>query len=462
MRKEFKVAGIGLLAAAATGCAGEQQQAPPNIILVFADDIGKECFGCYSGVSYNTPNIDALAQRSVRYENMHSLPLSSPSRVQLMTGLYNDRNYVNFGYMNDDENTFAHLAQTAGYSTAMVGKWQLGRSRDMVSKLGFDEWCLNQLEMYKEGNGEKGTDRYANSYFDNNGHYEYSLYAPDDFQRYAFDYIDRNVAAGKPFMLYYSTPLVHTPHVATPDSECWDTDQTTRFKGDVSHFPDMVEYLDKQVGQLVRKLEQAGIWDNTILIFMSDNGTSTRIVSKMADGSEIRGGKGTPTVYGTNVPLLIAWGDKIGEGRVSERLVDLTDFMPTFADAMGVEIPAEWRADGISLYPELCGKAPLEREFTLMHFNPLWPTTPSPLASRCAYNTEYKYYWDGRFYNIKEDPRELNRVDIAACSEDVKALYGRLKARVDELADWYPNKPGAPRRGDYGTFYDFAGPQDPF
>lgn len=462
MKNNLKIASLGLLATTvASGCC-DQIQSQPNIVLFLADDIGKECFGCYGGISYPTPYIDSLARQAIQYENMHALPLSSPSRVQLMTGVYNDRNYVNFGYMNDDEHTFAHVARLAGYSTAMVGKWQLGRSRDMVGKLGFDEWCLNQLEMYKECVGEKSTERYANSYIDNNGHYEFSLYGPDDFMRYAFDYIERQARANRPFLLYFSTPLVHTPHVATPDSECWDTDQATRYTPDTRHFPDMVRYLDKQVGQLANKLKAEKIWDNTIFIFLSDNGTSTRITSKMADGREIRGGKGSPTVYGTNVPLLIAWGEKTRNGRVSGRLVDLTDIMPTVADAMGIEIPSEWQTEGISLYPELCGDTPLERELSLMHFNPLWPTAASPQASRCAYTTEYKYYWDGRFYNISEDPLEQAPVDIEACSAPVKAVYEKLKAKVNEIPDWYPDKPGVSRRGDYGTFYDFAGPQNPF
>ena len=190
MDRKLRTAGLGLLAVAAAGCT-QKQETRPNIILILADDIGAECIGCYGGAGYSTPNLDALATRAIRYENMHSTPLSTPSRVQLMTGVYNDRNYVNFGYMNDDEHTFAHLARQAGYSTAVVGKWQLGRSREMVGKLGFDEWCLTQLQIYKELAGARATDRYAFSYVDDNGHYEFSYYAPDDFQRYAFDYIDR-------------------------------------------------------------------------------------------------------------------------------------------------------------------------------------------------------------------------------------------------------------------------------
>lgn len=453
MKRQIQTAGLGLLALAGTGCSDNTDERP-NIVLILADDLGKECIGCYGGISYDTPCIDSLAQRAILYENMHAMPLSTPSRVQLMTGIYNDRNYVNFGYMNDDEHTFAHLAQQAGYSTAVVGKWQLGRSREMVSKLGFDEWCLTQLQIYKELVGPRSTDRYAFSYVDNNGRYDFSYYAPDDFQRYAFDYIDRQVAAKKPFLLYYPTPLVHTPHVATPDSECWTNDPDTRFKSDTCHFRDMVAYMDKQVGQMVRKLESAGIWDNTILIFVGDNGTMRYILSKTADGRTIRGGKGQPTVYGTGVPLLIAWGSKIKEGRVSKRLVDLTDFMPTIADAMGIKIPEEWQPDGISLYPELCGQTPLERDFTLMHFNPLWPHMPYPRAARCAYNAEYKYYWDGRFYHFSEDPLEEHPIDVAECSPEVQALYARLKAEVDKKPGFYPDMPGAPRRGDYPTFYD--------
>ena len=119
MNRELRTAGLSLLAVAAAGCA-PKQETRPNIILVLADDMGAECLGCYGGTSYNTPHLDALAERAIRYENMHATPLSTPSRVQLMTGVYNDRNYVNFGYMNDDDHTFAHLARQAGYSTAVV------------------------------------------------------------------------------------------------------------------------------------------------------------------------------------------------------------------------------------------------------------------------------------------------------------------------------------------------------
>ena len=119
--------------------AGCSEDVKPNIVFFFADDIGTECFGCYGGAEYQTPNVDSLARAGIQYMNMNAQPLSSPSRVQLLTGQYNDRNYSAFGYINDDEHIFPQLASQAGYKTAIVGKWQLGRDRSMISRVGFDE-----------------------------------------------------------------------------------------------------------------------------------------------------------------------------------------------------------------------------------------------------------------------------------------------------------------------------------
>lgn len=395
------------------------------------------------------------------YTNGNAQPLSSPSRVQAMTGLYNDRNYVAFGYMNPDETTFAQCIREAGYSTAMVGKWQLGCDRRLPHELGFDETFLSQVKLYRESRGPEKTDRYANSMWDNNGkHYEYAQYGPDAMQEYAFDYIDRQVAGKQPFLLYYTEPLVHTPHVTTPDSEDWDILYESRFTAaqDTSRFRDMVKYMDKQVGELVRHLKEKGVWDNTIFIFAADNGTSTRIVSRQKDGSTIRGGKGEPNWRGTHVPYIITWGNRI-EPRKIDHIVDFTDIMPTMIEAAGGKIPEG--LDGVSLYPELLGGT-VEKELALIHFNPLWPTAPSPKASRYAMNDEYAYFWDGRIYRYKEDPTFTNPTYYDSASEEVRSAVAALKERVDEYDNFYPDCPGAPRRGDYGTFYDWAPPQNPF
>ena len=463
MRVSRITAGIGALAAL-SACTSGGQQSQPNIVFFFADDIGTECFGCYGGVEYETPHIDSLARQGIQYMNMNAQPLSSPTRVQVMTGQYNDRNYVAFGYMNQDEQSFARLAKDAGYSTAIVGKWQLGRSRAMLPALGFDESFCSQVEMYNESRGPRQTDRYANSMWDNNGkRYDFAIYGPDAAQDYAFDYIDRKAAEGQPFLLYFTEPLVHTPHTTTPDTDIWDELYDSRFTAgaDTAYFRHMVRYMDKQVGAMVRKLKDKGLWDNTVFIFASDNGTSTRILSKTADGKEIRGGKGEPNYLGTHVPLIITWGDNLA-GRVSEHLVDMTDILPTMADIMGAGIPEDWVLDGVSLYPELQGREPNPKDLVLIHFNPLWPTTPSPKASRYAMDDDYAYFWDGRIYNYREDPAFTSPLHWDSAPAELRERLAPLKARVDQMPDFYPDKPGAPRRFPYKTFYDFAPPQNPF
>lgn len=465
------VTGLGAAAIAATGCNNPQAGQRPNIVFFFADDIGTECFGCYGGAEYQTPHIDALASEGIQYMNMNSQPLSSPSRVQVLTGQYNDRNYSAFGYINDDEHNFAELAGIAGYNSAIVGKWQLGRDRKMISRMGFDESYCSQVELYRETRSATQTDRYANSIWDICGKsYDFALYGPDSMQDFAFDYIDRQCAANQPFLLYYTEPLVHTPHVATPDSEEWDLDYGSRFTEaqDTSYFRDMVGYLDKQVGEMVQHLKDKGIWDNTIFIFCADNGTSTRIVSRQQDGRRERGGKGEANYFATHVPLIICWGDNVKPRKV-DHLVDLTDFLPTFADIMGTRIPEEWTVDGVSLYPEICGKEPDRKDMVLIHFNPLWPTTPSPRASRYAMNDTYAYFWDGRIYNYREDPRFTSPVMYAEATDEMKAAVEALKARVEDKTaaysygtGFFPDAPGAPRRGNYKTFYDWADPQNPF
>src|SRR5687767_7229045 len=111
----------------------------PNIVLIMADDFGYECVTANGGQSYQTPNLDRLAATGMRFEQCHVQPLCTPTRVQLMTGLYNVRNYIEFGAMDPKATTFAHLLKGAGYSTGICGKWQLGVKSDSPQKFGFDD-----------------------------------------------------------------------------------------------------------------------------------------------------------------------------------------------------------------------------------------------------------------------------------------------------------------------------------
>ena len=158
----------------------------PNIVFILVDDMGYECIGAYGG-TYNTPNIDTLAEQGILFKHAYSQPLSTPSRVQAMTGKYNHKNYSDFGFLNHDQKTFANLAKEAGYKTAIVGKWQLGFNTKLPAHFGFDQYCLWQLSYYRNSTQ---AERYSNPLIEQDGKVlprNPESYGPDIFA----DYVDK-------------------------------------------------------------------------------------------------------------------------------------------------------------------------------------------------------------------------------------------------------------------------------
>ena len=155
-RRQFLSLTAGSFAAALSSPACQSLSRPnsaastakrPNIILIMADDLGYECLGCYGSASYKTPNLDRLVGSGMRFEHCYAQPLCTPSRVKIMTGRSNGRNYIRFGVFDFKEKTFAHALKTAGYDTCIVGKWQLmGRGVNGPYDAGFDEYCLWHME----------------------------------------------------------------------------------------------------------------------------------------------------------------------------------------------------------------------------------------------------------------------------------------------------------------------------
>ena len=268
----------------------------PNILLILADDMGKECLGAY-GSTYKTPNLDAFAEDGLQFNYCSSQPLSTPSRVELLTGKYNNRNYSKFGFLNQDQKTFANLAQEAGYKTCIAGKWQLGENKGLPKHFGFDNYCLYHLTF--KGN------KYAKPKFEIDGVVKSDCteddYGPDFFSDYICDFMDKN--KDRPFLAYYAMTLVHDPFNATPESDDWDVSDKLRHAEDNKYFPDMVSYTDKLFGKLVKKLKDLGIYDNTIIIFVGDNGTARYISTPMKDGSVVKGGKGMNIDASVAVPI---------------------------------------------------------------------------------------------------------------------------------------------------------------
>ncbi len=247
--------------------------AQPNVVLIMVDDFGYECVTANGGESYQTPNIDKLAASGVRFENCHVQPLCTPTRVQLMTGRYNVRNYINFGTLLRTETTFGNLMQGAGYATGICGKWQLGHEVFSPQHFGFDESCLWQQT--------RRPPRYANPGLEYNGvekDFTHGEYGPTLVNDFALSFITQNKE--KPFFLYYPMILTHDPFQPTPDSPDWDpTISSENKQQSPKHFADMTAYMDKMVGSVVAKLDELDIRDNTLLLVLGDNGTNSGITS---------------------------------------------------------------------------------------------------------------------------------------------------------------------------------------
>ena len=243
---------VGLIMA----CSSVDREGPPNIVYMMADDLGYEALSCNGGLSCQTPYLDRLAADGMRFTHCYSQPVCTPTRVQIMTGRYNFRNYTQFGFLELNEKTFAHYLKEAGYATCIVGKWQLGNGIEAPHLEGFDEYCLWQIYNHIAGQDKRGG-RYADPKLYQNGKVLDSnegLYGPDIINDYALSFMRRN--RNQPFLLYYPMILTHDPFVPTPDSPEWEEDRSQK---DTSYFRDMVIYTDRLVQNIREEIEKLGL-----------------------------------------------------------------------------------------------------------------------------------------------------------------------------------------------------------
>ena len=342
--------------------AAKQGSDRPNIVLIMADDMGYEALSVNGSESYKSPSLDKLAAHGIRFTNCFANPICTPSRVKILSGLYNVRNYVEFGHLDRGQTTFAHQLKAAGYKTCIAGKWQLGKQTDSPQHFGFEQSCLWQHTRSGRSteNGKNIDRRFVNPLLEVNGKekdYVNGAYGPQVCTDFICDFIDEN--REKPFLVYYPMILTHCPFDPTPDSTDWDPKRlgSTTYKGDRNnpqrHFRDMVAYADKVVGQIVAQLEKSGIRDNTLLIFTGDNGTDKPIVTSW-NGTKVAGDKGNMTDAGTRVPLIASWPAGIKQpGRVDDNLVEFCDVMPTLCEVTGAKLPSNYPGDGSSIVPVL-------------------------------------------------------------------------------------------------------------
>ncbi|MEX0939537.1 MAG: sulfatase-like hydrolase/transferase [Pirellulales bacterium] len=427
---------IAMLLSVMAASSARAAEARPNIVLIMADDMGYECIAANSGQSYTTPNLDKLAATGMRFEHCYSQPLCTPSRVQLMTGMYNSRNYIQFGLLEPGSYTFGNLLHDAGFATCVVGKWQLRGGLGAPNRFGFDEYCLWQLN--------RRPNRYPNPGLEINGRrvdFTSGEYGPDVVSEYACEFIERHAGGDRPFFLYYPMILPHSPFEPTPDSPEWDpaarrgdTAESGNGPDDQQFFDDMVRYVDKIVGKVVAKLEEHDLRENTLVLFTGDNGTTRGITSRF-NGRDWIGGKGRMTDSGTRVGLIANWQGKIPAQQVNSDLIDFSDVLPTLAAAAGAKLPEEHSIDGRSFYPQLKGKAGNPREWIYCwYFRDGKPVGGGPghTAGESARTHRYKLYLNGGFYDVQDDFYEQHPLRVDELTPEQEAIRTRLHAVIQQ------------------------------
>ncbi len=333
---------------------------PPNILLLFADDLGYEALGCYGGEDYKTPRLDRLASQGMRFRRAYTSPVCTPSRMSLYTGTYVSRHGyynvlpVHLGTKQSVDfkqrcRTFPQLLSQADYLTSVTGKWQLATLEyhpKHCLDAGFQSWCVWQIWR----NGAKTT-RYWEPCFNHDGVIRNDIadrFGPDVLAEYVVQQMKAAIAAQRPFYIQHNMLLPHWPISQTPDD---------RKRGQQASLGSMVQYLDQLCGRILDEVDQLGIADQTVVIFMGDNGTDEK-QPRSTKAGPVSGGKSNFNDAGTHNPLLVRYPGVVKAGTVADDLVDMTDLFPTICELAGVELTENLQLDGISFASRLHGEPP--------------------------------------------------------------------------------------------------------
>ena len=333
-----------------TACDGTnapaEKESLPNIVVVYCDDLGYGDLGCFGNREIRTPNIDRIAEEGMKFPEFYSAsPVCSPSRAALLTGRIPQRMGINkvfvpssYTGMPVEEITTADLLKSKGYATGIVGKWHLGHRHEFLPlQRGFDEYFgipysndMNSV-VYLEDN--EVVDLHVDQHFITRTYTEKAL-----------DFIDRN--SGGPFYLYLAHSMPHVPIYASPEFDG---------RSGKGLYTDVIEEIDWGVGQVLAKLEEQGILNNTLVIFSSDNGPWLAMREYGGSAGILREGKQFTFEGGQRVPTLAMWPDVIKAGSVYDDMALMMDWFPTFAEIIGAEVPGDRDYDGESILKVLDG-----------------------------------------------------------------------------------------------------------
>ena len=333
----------------------------PNIVFILADDLGIGNVSCYGSDNYQTPNIDKLASTGIRFTHGFTAALCGPSRALIMSGRYAFRN----GSSNQDacmrmdhaEIVTPKMFRSAGYVSSMIGKW--GQLPGLPSDHGFDDsFRFKGSGVYWNKTADKSELYLVN---DKERKLADKEYMPDLMHKHAIDFLQQNQS--KPFFLYYSMSHVHGDIQPTPDSSPNSKDL----------FGDNVLYMDKLVGKLVAELETLKLRENTLILFMGDNGTGKgQDPRSTIGGRNLSGMKGSMLECGGHVPMIANWPGKTPTGKVCADLIDSTDLLTTFAELTGGKLPKKTVFDGHSFAAQLRGEIGKPRDWIYNQLASMW------------------------------------------------------------------------------------------
>jgi arylsulfatase A-like enzyme len=358
MRKLHRRSFFGVLAGSVCRAADAQTGGRPNVVLLITDDQGYGDIARHGNPLIRTPSLDALHDRSIRFTDFHVSPTCAPTRASLMTGRYCNATGVwhtimGRSLLRPGEVTMADCFRNSGYRTGLFGKWHLGdnypcRPQDR----GFQEVLTHGGGGVWQAPDYFGNDYFDDTYLHNGVRKQFRGHCTDVWFSGAMDFIGSAAAARAPFFCYLATNAPHAPMWA-PDEFAEIYKSAT---GQVDPgFYGMITHLDANVGRLMTFLEQRGLAENTILLFMTDNGTAAG--EKVFNGG-MRGRKGSPYEGGHRVPLFFSWPQgKLGDARNIEAPAAHIDLLPTLIDLCKLHRPSGPPMHGVSLAPVLRGEA---------------------------------------------------------------------------------------------------------
>ena len=382
----------------------------PNIIFILADDLGIGEVGCYGSDNNKTPNIDKLAKNGLKFTHAYTAPLCGPSRALILTGRYAFRtgavNQDNVAKIKPSEETLIpSVLKTEGYKSAMIGKWsQFGLT---PADFGFDDYIT-----FKGSGGywaKNKKDYLVNGETKTLGKQEYM---PNLMHNQLVSFIKQN--KNQPFYVHYSMSHVHNLIQETPDSKPDSKD----------FYADNVAYMDKLVGKLILTLEELKLRENTLIVFMGDNGTANEQYQKATIGGKLLSGKkGSMLEGGSLVPMIANWPGVISPNKITNDLIDASDILPTLADIARAKLPENKVLDGRSFVPQLKGQKGNPREWIFIELGNQWYVR----------DQRYKLNRTGELFDMSKAPFEENIVANVSENKEASEAKIRLGAVLEQL-----------------------------